>query len=200
MTNINNFRTFEDELLLLRKVAKSKSLSMREILRVLSGRGRPIILILLSLPFCQPLQIPGLSMPFGLAIAFIGLRMMFGKRIWLPRKLLSKKITPETLKKITDKAIVLLKKMKPWIRPRLIWIAQSSWMEKFNGFLILILGFFLALPLPIPLTNLIAAWSIFFIALGILEDDGVFILIGYAISFMAALALIIIALSLKKML
>lgn len=198
MVKIKKFRTLEEGILLLRQEAKGTPLSIAGILRILSGKGRSLILILLSLPFCQPIQIPGLSTPFGAAIAFIGLRIVFGKRIWLPQKLLVKKIPPHTFEKITDKTLSLVRKIKPWIHPRLIWMCNSPCMEKVNGLIIFILGIFLALPLPIPLSNLTAAWSIFLVALGMLEDDGVFVLIGYLLSLLTVTFFLLMGLTTKN--
>lgn len=198
MVKINKFRTLEEGIVLLRQESKDKLLSIAEILYILSGKGRSLILILLSIPFCQPIQIPGLSTPFGFAIAFTGLRILFGKRIWLPKKLLEKKIPSATFEKITDKTLAIVRKIKPWIHPRLIWMCHSSFMEKGNGLVIIILGIFLALPLPIPLSNLTAAWSICLVALGVLEDDGVFVLIGYLLSLVTVLFFLLIGLTTKN--
>jgi hypothetical protein len=192
------FRTLEDDVLFLQQAGKHKSLSIAEILQVLPGKGRPLILILLSLPFCQPIQIPGLSIPFGLAIAFIGFRMSFEKSLWLPDSLLNKQIPHDTLSTITEKVLSFIKKMKRWVHPRLLWLSSSSFMEKANGLVICLLGLCLALPLPIPLTNIITAWSILLIAFGILEKDGLFILLGYLLSLLTLAFFLIIAISLKN--
>jgi hypothetical protein len=37
-------------------------------------------------------------------------------------------------------------------------------------------------PLPIPLTNIVPAYTILFLAIGLLEFDGLFILIGYGMT------------------
>lgn len=198
MVKIKKFRTLEEGILLLRQEGKDSPLSIGEILRILSGKGRSLILILLSMPFCQPIQIPGVSLPFGLAIAFIGLRIVFGKRIWLPQKLLAKKIPPHTFKKITDKTVALVRKIKSWIYPRLIWMCHSPVMEKGNGLIIFILGIFLALPLPIPLSNLTAAWSIFLVAFGMLEDDGVLVLMGYLLSLLTVIFFLLMGVTIKN--
>ena len=198
MSNMNKFRTLEERILLLRQEAKAAPLSIAEILSVLSGKGRCLILILLSIPFCQPLQIPGLSTPFGIAIVLIGLRIVFGKRIWLPKKLLAKKVSPHIFEKITNKTLTLVRKIKPWIHPRLIRLCHSPFMKKMNGLMIVILGIFLALPLPMPLSNLTAAWSIFLIALGMLEDDGVFVFIGYLISLLTIAFFLFMGLTIKN--
>lgn len=192
-------RTLEEAILLLQEKAKFAPISIGEILHILSGKGRPLILILLSLPFCQPIQIPGFSTPFGLVIAFVGLRIAFGKYMWLPKKLLLKKVEPEVIAKITDKTLNLLNKMKKWVHPRLNYLNNSAVMEIVNGLLIFVLGIFLALPLPIPLSNLAAAWSILLISLGMLEDDGVFVLAGYLVALLTVVFFAIIAFSAVKL-
>lgn len=181
--------TLEDE-------AKKKNLSLSEIFHILSGKGRSLVLIFLSLPFCQPIQIPGFSIPFGVAIAFISLRMVFGKEIWLPKKLLNKRISSEKLVKITHKILFFLQKLNRFSHQRLSFLSQSRIMHVVNCMIICILGLFLALPLPIPLSNIPAAWSIFLISFGVLKDDGLFVLIGFFIFAVTAFALTILGLSL----
>lgn len=194
MTNkIKPIFSLEEELLLLKEEGKDSPLAISKILKLLSGKGRALILVFLSLPFCQPIQIPGLSTPFGLAIAFLGLRLAFGKKVWLPKSLLEKKVPVETLQKTADMALGLVRKVRPWIHPRISWLCYSF----ANGLIISALGIFLALPLPIPLSNLASAWSILLISLGILEDDGLFVLIGYVTSVMTFILFLFIVLTLK---
>jgi hypothetical protein len=180
MKKVRNYFTLEERIEILQK--KGSLFSVEEILNTLSGKGQSLILLLLSLPFCLTLQFPGLSTPFGLMVAFIGLRMAFGKRIWLPKSFLAKKIKPQILQKIAGKSLLLLKKMQPWVDCRLMWFCHHYAFRIINSILISLMGIFLALPLPIPFSNLLAAWSIFFIGFGILEDDGLFVLVGYLIS------------------
>lgn len=179
MKKTEDVSTIEEDLLLLQEKGKTASISIEEILHILSRKGQSLVIIFLSLPFCQPLQIPGLSTPFGVAIAFIGVEMAFGKYAWLPKRILAKKISPDTLQKITENILWVLKKAKGWVFPRLTWLCHHPILQVINGLLISILGVLLALPLPTPFSNLMAAWSIFFIGLGILKDDGIFVLIGY---------------------
>lgn len=196
--NLKHYQSLEERILLLKQAAERTALSMEDILGILSGKGRLLILILLSLPFCQPLQIPGLSIPFGLIIAFIGVRIAFGKHIWLPKRILSKTIQSSTLNKIIDKALWLIKKMKRWTHPRLIWMSTHPAMQVVHGLIFCTLGLCLALPLPIPFTNLASAWSIFIIALGLIEDDGLFILIGYLMALLTLLFLFFIGMSMER--
>jgi hypothetical protein len=66
-----------------------------------------------------------------------------------------------------------------------MWVCANRIMNIFNGLLIFVMGIFLALPIPIPLSNIVAAWSIFFVGIGILEEDGLFVLLGYGISILS---------------
>lgn len=161
---MKKFRTLEDEILLLQQEGKNKSLSIAEILEVMAGKGRPLVLILLSLPFCQPIQIPGLSTAFGLAIAFIGLRISLQTKIWLPKALMDRTIPSHTLMKVTESSLHLIRKMKRWVHPRFMWICHSSFMEMMHGIMVVMLGILLALPIPVPMSNLTAAWSILLIS------------------------------------
>lgn len=198
MTKKKKFQSLEKGLHLVQERTQQGPLSLEDILHILSGRGRPLLLILLSLPFCQPIQIPGLSTPFGLAIAFIALRTAFGKHVWLPKKLQKKKISPKTISKITNTTLVVIKKIKRFIHPRLDFLCHSRIMEVLNGLTIAILGILLALPLPIPLSNLTAAWSIFIISIGILEDDGLCVLLGYIVLLLTLTFLFFMILTAKK--
>lgn len=183
--------------MLLQKEAEKGALSVGEILEILSGRGKAAVLIVLSIPFCQPLQIPGASTFFGLFVSFIGLRMAFGKRFWLPKKVLLKKVSGRTLQKIAKKVLLLTGKMKAFIHPRWVWMFSPSAMKIANGLMICFLGLFLALPLPIPFSNLTAAWAIFLMALGILEDDGLLVILGYGVAFITAAVFAVLAISIK---
>ncbi|MBS0585858.1 MAG: exopolysaccharide biosynthesis protein [Verrucomicrobia bacterium] len=184
--------TLKEILTSLKKKTEKSRLSLEEVLHVLSGRGRALVLLFLTLPFCQPIQIPGVSTPFGLAIAFIALRMAFGKNIWLPKKILAKKFSSKAISKIVDKTLWLLHKTKRFTHPRLKWFCHSLPMQITTGVVIFLLGLFMALPLPIPLSNMIAAWSILFFSLGVLEDDGLFVLIG-AFIFLLLIGLCLLA-------
>lgn len=167
----------------LLELAKVQDISVKVAIETLAGKGQAVLLILFSLPFCQPIQIPGFSTPFGILLAFIGLRIAFGHRAWFPKGLLEKKIPYRILKKIASIAIKITEKLRFLISTRWGWLVNNSASHVFHGLTITALAFILALPLPIPLTNLLAAYPILAFGLGILEDDGLMIAIGYLLAF-----------------
>jgi hypothetical protein len=73
------YRNLEDTFRLFEEKAKKGSISVERILKILSGKGKDFIIMLMALPFCLPIQIPGLSVPFGLIIALMGVRLIIGE-------------------------------------------------------------------------------------------------------------------------
>lgn len=69
-------------------VFAERSVTLREVMEVLRGRAYTLLLILLVLPFCTPIPLPGISTPFGLVVAVIGFRLALGQKPWLPARLL----------------------------------------------------------------------------------------------------------------
>ncbi len=192
-------RGFEEDLsILLKRAEQTPSVSLKEILEILSGKGFSLMLVFLSLPFCLPLQIPGLSVPFGIIIVLLGLRINFGKQVWLPQTLLSKTISSSKIKKTAERLLKIMHKLRRLIHPRL-QLTQLWALQIVNGWLIFLLGVMLALPLPIPFTNLLAGWSIVLINLGLLEDDGVVMLMGYGLSLATLLYFAVLVVSVTKL-
>jgi hypothetical protein len=153
---------------------------VRSLFDALAGRGHAALLVVLSLPFCLPIPLLGLSVPFGLMIAFIGLRIAFRKRPWLPAWLLDKPVQPETILKMAEKCAALERRLHRMIQPRWPKVCRHPWLHFSHGITVAILAMLLALPLPIPGSNLPAAIPMLLLGLGMLEDDGLFVVFGYA--------------------
>ena len=160
-----------------------------QLIEKLAGKGQALIVMLFSLPFCLPIQIPGLSTPFGILLIFVGIRISFGHSIWLPNFLIQKKIAKETLKKIAKAIIKVTDKLKFLIWMRLVWLVKNPILHMFHGIVIAFLSLFLALPLPIPFTNLFVSFPLFFFGLALLEDDGILILFAYLLTILGLIGL-----------
>lgn len=173
-------RSFTQSLHAILKMAKKrKSVKIGEIFQALAGKGNAALLVIFSLPFCFPIQIPGFSTIFGIIIGFLGLRIAFGKRLWWPKWVLERSISSAQLESLVKKTIKTMQIMNKFLRPRLMILTQSTFLHRMHGILVVILAIFLSLPLPIPFTNVLSAVPLVFIGLGLLEEDGVFILLGY---------------------
>lgn len=169
---------------------RSSHVSLATLVQLLSGKGVFIVFMLLSLPFCLPLQIPGLSTPFGILIGLLSLRLIFKKHTYMPKWILRKHIKSTTLIKIASAVKRCFVFFQKFTRRRLLFVAQEGWIHKLHGLFIFCCSLILALPIPIPFTNFFVASPILCISLGFLEEDGLFILIGYGIVSLAALILV----------
>lgn len=178
-----------EELAALSASAANESLTFADIFARLQGRVYPLVLVLISLPFCQPLALPGLSTPFGVVIALLGLRFALRQKPWLPAKLMVKRLPPKLLPAILRGGAVVLRWIEKLLHPRMTWIFDWRMLQFTAGIMISVSGLLLLLPLPVPLSNFFPALAVVMIASAIAERDG-FMLIAGGIIFTIACAFI----------
>jgi len=185
-----------EELRRLPELAAGRPLALRQIVEHLHFRGLPVLVVILCVPFILPVAIPGLSLPFGLGIALCGLRLGLGHGLWMPDFILRREVSPESLAKLARRASGFYLRLEKLVRPRMHFLQRWPGMLNLLGFMIMIGGILLSLPIPppFPLTNTIPALAVMFIALGLIERDGVCILIGYGFVFAGLLYVGLIAL------
>jgi hypothetical protein len=184
-----------DALRRLLQEAAGRPMQIREMIEILHGRGLQMIIVLLCLPFLAPVTIPGISTPFGLAIALCGVRIAFGHKPWLPAMILNRRISYQALEKMVQVGCRIYGKMEQVLRPRLLFLVAGPGMVTLAGSAICLSGLALSLPIPPPfiLTNTIPAFAIVFLALGLMERDGVLVLIGHVLTLIALIYVGLIA-------
>jgi len=157
-----------------------RAVTLREVIAVLHGRAYLLLVILLALPFCAPVSLPGLSTPLGAVIALISLRLALGQRPWLPERLLDWRLPPGFFVRVFRMTARLLRFLETLLRPRATAFVEARILRNLHAVVMLVAAGVLLLPLPIPLTNAFPAWAIILIAAGLLERDGAFVAAGYA--------------------
>ena len=167
-----------EDLAALRLQSDGKSLTVDDLEKSLQGRGFSILLLLLALPFCV-IPVPGLSTPFGFAVFIIGLRLAAGLKPWLPAFILRKKIPPARLRTVLDGGIRFAKTMEKLVKPRWRFLQRWPGMLNLIGLSIASGGLLLLLPLPTPFSNTIPAWAVVLLSVGMMERDGLFVLLGH---------------------
>src|SRR4051794_8159411 len=143
-----------------------------EILDATRGRGFNLLLVFASLPFLTPIPLPGFSIPFGLLVTIIGARMALGQRPWLPQKLLKYELPAGFLRKLFNAASRVVKFMEWILRPRLEFLHEQLLYRRLAGLLIALSGLYLLLPLPVPFSNGLPAWTVLLLSAAALERDG----------------------------
>ncbi len=162
-----------------RRVSHEHGLTIDELMHALEGKGHAAMITVLALPFSQPIQIPGLSMPFGIVLFYSGLRVAFAQQPWLPGWLRVKKIPAATAMALLEALRKVAGLAEKVLHPRWTQLCRNPFLHRIHGILIAFLSILLALPLPIPMSNMLAAIPIVLMALALLEDDGLYLVAGY---------------------
>lgn len=175
-------QTLSNELNALGDMFSEREVTLREVMERLGGRASGLIVVILALPFCAPVTIPGLSTPFGLVIAFLAGRHALGRAPWLPHRLLALKLPPRFFKTVIGGTKRLVGWTERRLRPRWPWLTGTPARLRFHSWSICFGALLLALPLGgIPFTNTLPGLAIFIGMLGIMAGDGLAICIGYGL-------------------
>ncbi len=167
------FRLSED-LQKLQEKARDQRLTLGDVIFLLDDRARTFLLLLLSLPFVQPIPLPGLSTPFGVAIALLGIGSLVGQKPWLPDRFLKMQLPEIFLAPALQLMRHLARILEVLIRPRILFLATNPFMQRLAGLCILVCGVLLCLPLPIPFSNMLPAITVITFACSTLGKDGLF--------------------------
>ena len=171
-------RRFSEDLEDILPQAKGHTVSVREILDVIHGKGISVVMAFLALPFIV-VPVPGISIPIGLIFILFGLRIAFGRHPWWPEWFLKRTVPSATLKRLIQRSVRLIRWVEKLLKPRMHFLRRWPFFRTINGLVIFLCGVALSLPIPIPFTNTIPAIAILLVSMGMMEEDGVFILLGY---------------------
>ncbi|HPI40291.1 MAG TPA: exopolysaccharide biosynthesis protein [Pseudobdellovibrionaceae bacterium] len=154
------------------------------LLKKIKEKGYYILVLILSVPFIQPVPLPGISTIFGVMIAILGFSISFkqGKPPHLSYKIYHWKIPHDTLKKMIFYSLKMLNWIEKFIRPMGGWKKKSGRFYQVNGIIILISGLVLSLPLPIPFSNALPAWTCLLMSLAHIEEDERLLWLGYGLA------------------
>lgn len=170
-----------------------------EIVDGLRDRAYGLVFVLLALPNIIP-ALPGLGGAFGLVMTVFAVQLLFGAAEPLLPGFVRRWSFPRVrCQHLLTRAQPLLARLERYCRPR--WPALTSRLvERGLGLLFLVVG--LAIALPIPLTGAPPAVAAVLLALGILERDGLVILIGTIVALatlgVVALASVVYAVSFDR--
>jgi len=180
---------------LLRPANAEQTLTLNELIRRTEGRGLYFVMILLCLPFISPIPVPGLSNIVGVIIVVLAVKLALKLPPGLPRTLGERKFSPNRNPKILSWTKKMLRSLERIGRPRYANIFSVSAIRWTSALAFLLMGLLLALPLPpiIPFSNSLPSWGIILLALATMEQDGIVIWVGYAVSLGAFVYLALIA-------
>lgn len=174
-------RTLSEDLKSVLVHADGRAITIGEVVQVLGHRGMAVMLVILCIPFLVPIPTMGLSAPAGAAVALYGLAVMLNVRPWLPKFVARRELSHAALERIVGTGVRLAGRTEKLLRPRLKFMTWPG-INILIGVSLIFLGFFMALPLPIPGTNSAPAVGILLLLLGLVERDGLFVLAGQVVA------------------
>ena len=155
-----------DVLLSLANQAKEPDLSLRTLIERLGDRTFGMLLVLLPILSAVPV----VSIIAGALVAMLGLQMAAGMtRAWLPQAILDRPLPGETVRVALLAFEPKVRAAERIVRPR--WhFTEAPIVDRINGLVITLLGIIIAL--PIPLANVVPAFVVIFMGIGLMERDG----------------------------
>lgn len=166
---------------LLAQAPAGTDFTLNQLLLRSEGRGIYLFMILLCLPFLQPVPLFGLSTPLGLMICILALRHAIGLPPRLPKRVGERPLPDRFKDTVLGGSSRVLKRMEKYVKPRRDkWLASapSRWV---HCLLVAVLALLLALPLPpfVVFSNVVPGVVLVLICISMMEEDGVLIWFGY---------------------
>ena len=170
------------ELHQLAETFRERSVTLREVIGKLGDRATALLVVILALPFCAPVSIPGLSIPFGAVILLLSAGYATGRPLWLPARLLAVELPPRFFRGLLEATSRLLGWIERRMRPRWLWFTASRGWLRLHALAVCAGALLLLLPLGgIPFTNTLPALVVVVGTLGMLERDGAAVAAAYGL-------------------
>jgi hypothetical protein len=187
-------RKLSEELHYLAGEFEQHTVELREVIAVLQERAYTLLIIVLALPFCTPIPLPGLSTPFGLVIALAAGMFALGRVPAFPERLMGTRLPPRffrTLLAATSKAVRVMERQ---LAPRWLWLTGSAALIRLHAAVICVAALALLIPAPLPFSNTLPAWGIVLTTTGVMQRDGLAILAGYLFTLVGVAYFVLVAL------
>lgn len=164
----------------------SERVTVAQIVDALDARSFGLAVLLFSLPSVVPMP-PGVPTVVGIILLIVSVQMVFGREeLWLPGILSQRSFPRKSLVSAFEGLAPKLAWLERLMKPRLLYMTGKVGTI-IVGVVVLIMAIVLILPLP-PGGNFPPALACTVLALGLVQRDGIVILIGIVGSVLALAA------------
>ena len=148
--------------------------SLGDVTRLLGERGYGVLMFVLALPGA----VPGVASIAAIPLTLVAVQLAIGlPRPWLPRVLAARSLSRAEFARMVERVAPYLRRIERLLRPRFMLLTGRIG-ERLIGLMCLILALLLTVPI---LFNWPLVVPIALMALAVLERDGVFAVIGFAV-------------------
>ncbi|MEL6551431.1 MAG: exopolysaccharide biosynthesis protein [Pseudomonadota bacterium] len=167
--------SISDRLSRLASETGGETVTLGWILDQLHERAFGLFLLVLALPCCIPF-LYGIPQIVALPLMFISLQLLVGRNApWLPRRLGDRAVTAEALTALSERAGPWLKRLEMLSRPRLAALTRAP-VERVVGAALVL--FSASILVPLPATNTVPGLAVVIVAAGLLQRDGLLVILG----------------------
>jgi hypothetical protein len=152
--------------------------SLRWIMAQLHERAFGLFLLVLALPCCIPF-LYGVPQIVALPLMFVSAQILLGRAVpWLPERLAARTVTKEALGNLSRRADPWLRRIEAFSRPRLARLTRAP-LDRLVGLALVL--FSASILVPLPGTNTVPGIAVVIVAMGLLQRDGILVMLGAAV-------------------
>ena len=157
------------------------TVTLAQVRDLVGSDGLMLLAAFLTIVFLVPVSVPGVSTVFGAGILLIGVSRLFRLELWLPERIGRRVVATERLRSALQRGLVWFRRLERVSRPqRISWAASDGAVRIVNDCALILGAALLMAPFGlIPFSNTFPAIALLFLAIGSLQRDGLFILIGH---------------------
>jgi len=157
------------------------TVTLAQVRDLVGSDGLMLLAAFLTIVFLVPISVPGVSTVFGAGILLIGVSRLFRLELWLPKRIERRLVATERLRSALQRGLVWFRRLERVSRPqRISWAASDGAVRIVNDCALILGAVLLMAPFGlIPFSNTLPAIALLFLAIGSLQRDGLFILIGH---------------------
>lgn len=158
-----------------------EGVTVAEIRDLIGREGMMLLTAFLTIIFLVPVSIPGVSTVFGGAILLLSFSRLLNRPLWLPEKIKRRPVSTEKLRAGMQRGLKWFRRLERLSRPgRLPSLTTGRATMAINNVALILGAILLMAPFGlIPFSNTLPAVAILFFAIGMLQHDGVCILLGH---------------------
>lgn len=159
-------------------------ITLAEIRDLVGHEGLLLLAAFLTLVFMIPVSIPGVSTVFGAGILLIGLCRLFRIPLWLPKFIAFRRLPADKLRAGLVQGSKWLHRLERVSRPhRMHRLAGTGLADTLNSAALVFGAGLLMAPFGlIPFSNTLPALALLFLSIGLLQRDGLCILLGHILN------------------
>jgi hypothetical protein len=180
LASIRKDKTLKETFSSIQRDLPVNGVTLSLLLKLIGEESFLILAAFLTLPFLAPVSIPGVSTVFGAIIFLIGISLVLDRPPWLPDRFMNHLFPTDKIRAGLSRGLIWIQRLEKISHRRMTVLCHGRLMGKVNGLAVALSSLLLMVPLGlVPFSNTFPGLAILLLSIGILQHDGVFILLSY---------------------